>query len=603
MIVNNNVDIYNNQSNYKYSNFKSIKGNNTHITSKHKMVCNNNCIDEYSNTRLSSRSNIFINIIANDICNTLKNKLTDDEYALYKKYIIGKQLRDILDKNNQLKMIENKLNSDYVVNINNKIKSVNNNFKNIKYDAILLSSYIKEIIDDSTGLDAIVLENKSEYYIISSCCDSTSKEDVMAISYALLYQITGSDELWISLSSLLTNDKGKIKNFDIKDIIHGSKYYSNQRQSNINLINKYTNKGKKVYLYGFSLGGGIMLDSYARLRYQDPIKYSDLYLTVFNPFTAYLEIDSQKYHQMLLSKEIENIFIRNKQEFKYLFDNHNTLIDALKQAKEKVLIYSTEGDTVSQFTSLTKELNSQIVYIKGNKKISSNLDINDATNLIMGEDSRHSFNGIDLSVFDKNGILKESGNPITINEIVGGKISTNNIGTIIETIIDNHLEKIVGDYFNSLPRDEKWMKNEIINMYFDFRHYLINNAGHYNSEELIDSIIPSLTRLLKQGALMKDSNAFITNMFITDEEIKKSLKSCIENDEEMKKILDDCLTGKIEQVVNKLQSFMTDIYYKTSIMQYINDIQNNYQKGYDIGKQLVKGKDNMLSKGTSYKNT
>ena len=564
--------------------------------------------DSYSNSDLSSKSNIFINKLANDITNTLKNKLSKAEFSYYKQYLIGKKVRDIIKSDGSFNLIDDKTDevNEWIDSINNKISKLSKSPYKINYDRILLDSTFKEIVTNSSGYDAIVLENSDEYWIVSTCCDGESKEDVMAISYALLYQITGSDEMWYSLASLLINDNGKVGDFDIKELSNGYKYYEHQRDENIKLIEKYVNKGKKLSLGRYSLGGGIMLDSYARLYFKDQNKYADTTLTLFNPFMTYLEIDSKKYSNQKYSKEFTNLFdggsLNSFNPLK-ISNKPNTLIDAIKNAGSNVLIYSSEGDIVSQFNSLTQIFDKQMVYIRGNSNISKDMtEITDIINLVMGENSRHNFKGIDLTTFDENGFLQEEGNQVTVNEVAGGDSSTNNLGKVIETIISNHIEKDIIVYIDLLPKEQEWMRSDLMNMYFDFRHYLVNNAGHYESKALIKSISPSLTQLLKKGAEKENSGAIIPNLFIDDAQIENALINYIttkEGKQNLQDILDYCILGDINNGLNKLQPFMTKLYYQTNIMQLLSDIQFNFKKGYDLGMQINNNSEIGIEKGKS----
>lgn len=582
---------------------KSNIGSNINkiISNKECSISNNG--DCYSNTSLSSRSNIFINKIANDISNVLKNKLNNEEFGFYQNYLVGKKVKDIIYSNGQFRLLVSDYNSELVKSINKKLTILNDKTYQISLDRKILNSSFNQIVSKESGFDAIVLENDDEYWIISACCDSESKQDVMVISYALLYQITGSDEIWYSLASLLVNDKGKIGQFNVKELANASKYYENQRDDNMELISRYVNKGKKLRLGGYSLGGGIMLAAYARLYFNNPVKYQDTTVTVFNPFMSYLEIDSKKYlkdqQDSYLIKGLYTKLDNMLGPVTFLQEPHN-LIEAVRNADDNVLIYSGEGDTVSQFNTFTKVLDKQIVYLKGKNDIENNLhDITDIINLIVGEDSRHGFKGLDLSAFDKNGNLLDEGNQLTVNEIAGGQSSTNNLSKIMETIISLHIEKEIGIYIDELPKEQEWMREDIINMYFDFRHYLIANAGHYDSKSMIHSIIPSLTSLLKKGALKKDDMAIISNIFINDKEIEMTLSQyyeTIDGKRQLQDILDYCMLGSIDKGMNKLQKFLTNIYYQTHIMKTVNGIQKNFEQGYNLGIEIHKKDHNNVNK-------
>ena len=527
--------------------------------------------DTYSNTNQTTYSNVYINQVSSNITNEAKNRLSEEDYKTYTKYIEGLRIRDIVGENGQFDKIDSKEELDRLKKVfedqemhlsDEEVKKIADRIneslddKNLKFTGImsdigmdenLLDTKFVEVVSDPSGYDAIVLENDEEVWVINSCTNSESAEDLAAIAFTILRQLSGDDEMYNYFSNLI---QGSDINENIKDIAELEKYYNDQTEACKRLIEKYSKGDKQLRLAGYSLGGGIMLDSYAQELAENPDKYKDTTVTVYNPFIAYCEEDSM--------------------------NDENTLTKAIEVAGDNVVIYAAEGDVVSQFNCSTKKLKDHIVYIPGNEDNPVELQsIEELIKLISDPHSRHNFSGMDPDAFGATGILKDRGEQITTNEIAGGEEKTNSYSAIVKTLLEEHVN--VDKYLEELKGTEnEWMIEPIKEIFDNIKEYAINNAGHYRStyDEFIDALAPGLYALAQKKA-SEDHGALgdVYNSTTNQEDFTRLLKEYFMSEEgkqQLTNLLSHTLPNSarddvnMDNAVNDLSSIIEKIYKDSS---------------------------------------
>ncbi len=527
--------------------------------------------DTYSNTNQTTYSNVYINQVSSNITNEAKNRLTEEDYKIYTKYLEGQTIKDIVGKNGQFSKINSEaelerlkkvfednemhLSDEEVKVIADRINKALDDpelqftgiISDIGMDENLLNTKFVEIVSDPSGYDAIVLENDEDIWVINSCTNSESTEDLAAIAFTILRQLAGNDELYNYFSGLVD---GSDISPDIKDIADFKNYYNSQIGACRKLIEKYSDSDKQLRLGGYSLGGGIMLDSYAHELVKDPEKHKNTTVTVYNPFIAYCEED--------------------------ILNLKNTLTQAIKLAGDNVVIYAAEGDVVSQFNCSTATLANNIVYIPGNEDNPVELkSIEELMSLITDPKSRHNFSAMDPDAFGATGILKDRGDQITTNEIAGGDVKTNNYSAIVGTLLDEHVH--IDDYLEGLKGTEnEFMIDSIKVIYNDLKDYAITHAGHYGStyDEFIDALAPGLYKLAQTSSTNQYGifgDAY--NSTTSPEAFKIKLHEYFESpegQEQLSNLLSHTLSNSarpevnMDNATNDLTAIITDIYKSSS---------------------------------------
>ena len=497
---------------------------------------------------ISDSGNVYIHNISNIITNYIKSKLSKKEYKFLCECLKNKKIKDIITEDGFFNV--EIVNKDFIYS-DIEIFDLKEKLKKCKfyddfnfYNDAILESMIVEVVTDSSGFDALVLEKNGDYFITNTCCGENEKQDILMIAYDIVKRIVGNEEFYLTVAPMIF---GKNASFEIpkeyeityEDIISAKNYYQGQRTASCKLIKKYLMQGKNVKLGGYSLGAGIMLDSYILLCSANPRLGKEITITLYNPYIGLIEGQNSKI-------EIES------------FAN---------KYKDNIKIYSAEGDVVSQFNNIINLFGDNVIYLKGNSNIDYHLKNLNVMNLVMSEKSRHSIYGVDYNFFDQNGNVLVRGKQITLNEIANGTVKSNSIESLIEDAFKNDIS-LVRDTINNIDLGEnEYMRPYIIEMYDSLFNYFENNIGHFDYDRLIDTITPSITKIMHKSVERKSGwfLSSIMNYYSNEENINNYMKNyflTVEGKNKIGAIIQSILNNDTDEVIKKLIDLGTNIYLK-----------------------------------------
>ena len=550
----------------------------------------------------SDKDKIQINQFNKCFTNDLKNKLgiSSTEYKVISKYIEGKKLGDIIDKDGHLIINEKELkdiysnlygvnavrsNSNGGPNSETLAGSVVDKLKNALKDSYFGNDYsetlkeatIAEVTSDKNGYDSIVYEKDGEYWLINTCADGNSKEDDFLILYSSLYANLGGDEFFNYISPILANSDQTVTipgigDVKYKDIAKAKKIYENQREKSYKMLEKYAKKGT-VNVGGYSMGGGIQLDTYIRYVENNPDKAKNIHIDLYNPYIGFVEGNSdyvEKGQSLIAGKQAK-------------------IKEIVEKYGDNIRIYCNEGDVVSQFNSVIDCFGDRVTYLIPDKNVPVTLDNfnGDVMALIVGNDKnscRHGLEAINYDdTFDANGNVVKQGKQITLNEIAGGKYKSNAISSLINDAFSSGIlaGKDALEKFNL--GDSEYAKPGLLKMYDELLEYVKNNPGNISYEGMIEAISPALLDILKAGAVREGGSAFgefvvcLVNEPLENEQVKETTTKFFmkkENQEQIKNLIGNILTGWDDNVNTEIGNFAkkkgTELYWEILSEHYPN---------------------------------
>ena len=514
---------------------------------------------------IDDSQNVYVNNVIYILTNYIKGKLTEKEYSYLCKNLEGKKLKEIINSDGAFNV--EIITDSNILTLTQKEKEIMKNkimkikfYKDINfYKDSILESTIKEIVTDKSGFDAVVLEKDNDYFIINTCCGENEKEDIMSIIYDIVNRLIGNEDFYEIATPILFGENAPYeipKEYGISndDIMKAKYYYNGQRIACCELIKRYILDGKNIKLGGYSLGGGIMLDSYIALSLANPKLCSNINISLYNPYIGFAE--------------------------------GNNSINEIKKFSSKyhdnIKIYSAEGDVVSQFNNIIDMFGDSVKYLKGNKEIDYNLKDLNVIKLIGSEESRHSVYGVDYSSFDKIGNILEQGKQITLNEIANGTIKSNSLEVLFEDAFKENMNMVRETIYNVDLKENEYMREDIINMYDSLLRYFQKNVGNIDYDSVIDVISPSITNIMhktvekKVGWFKLISN--IMNSCSNEKKINVYMKGYFlsyEGKIRIGNILNYLLTGDLDNTIKQINNLGTIIYLKadrTGINEFIYNI-------------------------------
>lgn len=526
----------------------------------------------YFADKTSDYDKININTFNRFLTNELKNELgrDSDEYKIICKYLEGKRLGDILDENSKIIISDADIvnlykemhngeepNQELIDNIQSHLAAKNMG----EYSSTLLDIKIEEIVSNEDGFDAMVYEKDGEYWLANTCADGDTKEDKFLIIYSALYSSIGGDDLYDFISSTIENSDKKIDipglgEVSYKDIARAKEVYDSQRKTSYDLLNKYAKKGQ-INLVGYSMGGGIQLDSYIRYTEDNPEMAKNVHLDLYNPYIGFIEGNSD---YTVDGKPL----IEGKRE---------KITELVKKYGDNIRIYSNEGDVVTQFNSVLDCFGDRVTYLVADNSIPMTIDEfgGDVMALIVGNaasKSRHGLDTIDIEkTFDKNGYIVTQGTHQTLNQIAGGTASSNAIKTLINDAFSSKIEWLRNSIMETDFGDSNYIKDGLIDVYDNLFEYIKNNIGDLNYSDFIESITPGISKILKEGARKKGGNFsfvvdWIANDALTDDEIEKTLNEYLLSSDAKSKINTILQEMSMDNISTVITSMGEDVYWK-----------------------------------------
>ena len=583
-------------SNKVYSNSVSILSSNTvedfdldGMTDK-KTTSASTSDSYFANT--SDKDKISINKFNRFLTNEMKNDLgrDSDEYTILCRYLEERRLGDVLDEDGKIII------SDYdIVRLfkekhgtepdetrkkelfDNIRKTIDKNAMGEFSDA-LKDITIQEVVSDENGFDAIVYEKDGEYWVANTCADGSTKEDDLLILYSSLYANLGGDDFYNYISPILQNsDKtikvGSLGEISYKEIAQAKEIYDAQRKASYDLINKYAEKGQ-INLAGYSMGGGIQLDSYIRYVEANPDKANNVHLDLYNPYIGFIEGNSD--------------YIA---EGKSLIDGKQTKIkEIVEKYGDNIRIYCNEGDVVSQFNSVVDCFGDSVTYLVPDESVPVKLEDfdGDVMALIVGNDKsdcRHGLDAVNYSeTFDENGNIVKEGKQVTLNEIAGGKYKSNTVSTLISDAFSDELAWAKDKLANFEFKDAEYAKDGVLKMYEDLVKYIKNNAGKISYEDMMEAISPGLRDVLIAGAKNQGAPGFIVDG-VTDDAVNKELDKYFsdpKNQAKVKNMIGEMLDGNFDNISTAASEMGNEVFWAT--------LEDYYPKRYLALKTLQNAK-------------
>lgn len=550
----------------------------------------------YSNTNYSDADNIYVHKICKimvDLQNDLikygqKKENNIDYYKIYTQYCIGLKLEDIggsiepteenIQKIQQI-INEMQLNEDAesVLNSLNEVLVDKNGNEKYKLDVkgMKVGSFlVNEIVSEQSGYDATVLTDlDGNYVIVNSSTNDKQIEDLAIIADAISNQLFPNQDFAEKILEMLvanTDFSNQINQKIEKDYL--KKCRNAQIWDNKKLITKIAMKakeeGKKIELYGYSLGGGIQLTAYSEMV--NSFKYVPKVSLIPNDF------DNKIINNKIITDNISSVTVYNPfvsvVEQSY---NGNQLINCLCKS-EKVLIYSAEEDYVSIFNNSVEKLvnNGRMIFIPSvdlanplrqlnDQELSSLSDedknkildkkykpvdgLNDFMGLIIGSIGNHGFKYIENnnnydedSCFDNNGNLVREGEFKSLSDSLYDAMNGEWGKTEKNINYNVEYDKIIEYLFNlsDIESNLNGVQKKSVGIIFD---YIKNNACNYNYDDFISAISDAIWVIVtdeidKQNFAIKpiancfkDKNVFDKTLssFLNDEDCKNSILQLI----------------------------------------------------------------------------
>lgn len=517
---------------------------------------------------IDDSQNVYIHNISYMLTSQMKQILTEKEYKFLCEYLKGKKIEDIINLEGKFNIdiinennVSKKLTTNEINILKNKIKDVKF-YKDVNfYKDSILKTNIAEIVSDESGYDAVVFEKDGDYFITNTCCGEKEKEDKIMIVYDIINRLIGNEDFYDIAAPMLFGENAPYEipeeyGISKEDIINAKKYYDGQRQACCELIKKYILAGKNIKLGGYSLGGGVMLDSYVSLSLENPKLCKTINVSLYNPYIGFVE---------------GNNTIEKIKEFS---SNYH----------DNIKIYCSEGDIVSQFSNIINDFSDNVIYLKGNSEIEYNLGNLNLIELIGSENSRHSIYGVDYNSFDEKGNILKKGRQITLNEIANGTIKSNSLEVLMEDAFKEDIESVKEIIYNVDLKENEYMREDIINMYDSLTEYFEKNVGNIDYDSVIDVISPSISNIMHK-TVEKRVGWFklistIMNYYSSEENINKYMKEYFlsyEGRVTIGNIINYLLTGDLDKTVNQINNLGTMIYIKadkTGINSLIYNVSN-----------------------------
>lgn len=443
--------------------------------------------DGFSNTSHSDKDNIYINKIS-FLTEDLKHCLTKEEYERFLKIVSNHQLEDLLSKSSLLDILNKEVGISSQTQ--NKI-STTDILPNVDELSEFVNYNIEEVVSTESGYSAVVLQNPNtgNYMIINSCTDSQDIKDLGFIAYMMADDMFNDKSLITTIGQFInlfpenmTEDVYSLTEEDCK------RWHDGQINDSYELIKKYSDKldkensSSKLELYGYSLGGGNMVESLSKiLRDPDNSKVYDNIesVSVYNPYLMVAQGESAK------------------------------AADYLKNC-DKLLIYSAQEDYVTEFNDIVQDLekNNKIVYLNSEElKIENVMDLFGA---ITGSGGNHGFYKLAKDYyynFDEDGNLNYSTNRVSMID-TAKKISPDShpsnrreaTATILETLILKELNKM--DSIEIMGTDYKSdIEDAIGEFFYKYCSYKEVDVSFDFKKSLVDSFFPILWDVVKTQAL------------------------------------------------------------------------------------------------------
>jgi len=360
---------------------------------------------------LSDKDTIYINDIET-LTNEIKNYFYAQNdgkyyYEIYKEYITGKRLSDIISSDGKLIPIYIPANNGAAPNravnnqnipahlvsaytkINEFLAECGKDFSaNVTITSAITNFKIAEIVDTESGYNAVVLQkNDGGYIIASSYTNQAQAEDIAAITFATEGFLYEGISLGGAASTAVSGTPASLSS---------NQYYYNQLYDAKNLIVKYAekakNEGTSIELNGFSLGGGNILTAYSLTKLENPnlmnyisaVSVYNPYLLYFNGFKRIAGLSEERMEALRSSLSelvgspaaLDQVYWSSGylQSNGCLRDgelkNGDFLVDLIKD-DSKVTIFRTENDMVSTFNDYLIALENRIISVPASHEINS----------------------------------------------------------------------------------------------------------------------------------------------------------------------------------------------------------------------------------------